>query len=570
MFNKKYIIYLLLAGLCIIAYANSLKGGFVSDDVERILENPYISRLPDSWFRPQELLNSLSYRISKLNPVPYHLFSILLHFANTLLVFLLLRLFFARGPSFLGAAIFAVHPAHAEAVAWISGRAYLISTFFILTTYLLYYRKTRVSYLLSLAIFCYFINRNFSFYAFFPFLIIFSDIIFERWRKDWKLWLPFVLITALRLVTSSYQIEERISEATLQTGRIDAWANLFFYFAYSIFSHLWVLIWPARLTLYHEPVIFYPWAMWLGFAALCALAACLPFLFKRAKSILLGIGVFVLFLAPTYSPFPVANVVAERYLYLPSIFMCILVSFFWQAYIEKAPSVKRRYFAAFFILLIGAYAARTVIRNEDWKDAKTLWLATLKASPDSSGAHNNAGFIYLKEGDVDKAIGEFNLAIRISPDRPDSYNNLGVARKTKGEFEEAAVLYKRAIALKPDYAQAYNNLGNIYQNNGKPEEAMALYKKALAFKPDYVEALNNLGVAYKNLSMPQEAIKLYGKAVAINPSYAASYKNLSVAYYLKGEYAQAIKYYDLAVKRGCRPDPVFLKILKPYRQTRLH
>ena len=567
MFDKKYIIYFILAGLCFLAYANSVNNGFVSDDVETILENPYISRLSDSWFRPQELLNSLSYRIAKFNVVPYHIFSIILHFLNTVLVFFFLNLFFKRGPSFLGACLFAVHPIHTEAVTWISGRPYLISTLFILATYLLYYRKTRKTYLLSLALFSYFINRNFSFYAFFPLLIILSDILFNRWRKEWKLWLPFLLIVAFRLILARQEIQQRIMIVTLETGKNNNWQNLFFSFTYSIFSHFWLLLWPARLTLYHDPVSFYPSAMWLGFMALCILSCFLPYMFRKAKSIFLGMGIFVLFLAPTYSPFPVANAVAERYIYLPSILLSILAAFFYEGYAEKPQAGRQRWITALFIFIVAMYGLRTVIRNRDWKDAKTLWQATLKTSPYSSGAHNNAGVSYLKEKNINRAIEEFNLGIKLNPRNPESYNNLGVAYKAIGKTEEAMSLYKRAIALKSDYAEAYNNLANIYQSMGKQEEAIVLYKKALSLKSDYVEAINNLGVAYKNLGRPKEAISLYNKAIALKADYAEAYKNLAVIYYLKSDYALAIEYSDRAIALGYKPAPYFLKLLKPYRKA---
>ncbi len=567
MLDKKYIIYLVLAGLCFLAYANSINNGFVSDDVAGIMENPNISHLSGYWFEPQELLNSLSYRMAKFDTVPYHLFSIILHFLNTVLVFFFLRLFFKIGPSALSAAIFAVHPIHTEAVAWISGRPYLISAFFILATYLLYYKETRITYLLSLTIFSYFINKNYSFYAFLPFFIILSDVVFNRWRKNWKLWLPFLLITALRLITAGYQIKQRVAVATLETGRIDGWQNLFSYFVYSIFSHLWLLIWPARLTLYHEPLLFYTWAMWLGFIALCILTCFLPYIFKKAKIIFLGMGMFILFLAPTYSPIPITNTVAERYIYLPSIFLCILIAFFYEAYAQKLDTVKRKLLIAIFIFIITAYGVRTVIRNKDWKDAKTFWQATLRVSPDSSGAHNNGGFIYLKEKNFDKAIEEFKIAIKLNPKRAYSYNNLGVAYKALGKTGEAIALYKEAIALKPDYAQAYNNLANIYQNMGKQEEAIALYKEAIAFYPGFVDALNNLGVAYKNSGKNKEAIALYKKAIDLSPNYAASYKNLAVIYYLEKQYDLSIKYCDRAIALGYENDPIFLKLLKPYRQA---
>jgi len=462
--------------------------------------------------------------------------------------------------------LFAVHPVHTEAVSWISGRPYLLLAFFTLLVYILYYKKTLKFYLASLLIFSYFIINSFSFYALLPLFIILTDVIFGKWRRNWRFWVPFILITTLRLAVASQAIQQRIAMATAVTGRVDASRNLFFYFVYSLCSHLWLLIWPARLTLYHEPVIFYPWAMWLGFIALCALACFLPYLFKKAKVILLGIGIFVLFLVPTYAPFPVANVVTERYVYLPSILLSILIAFLYENYAFQVNAARKKIFIAFFVILTAVYTSRTIARNEEWKDEDTFWLATLKASPDSSGAHNNAGFVYLKEKNIDRAIEEFNTAIKINPAKPDSYNNLGVAYKSMGKTDEAVAFYKKAIAISPDYAQAYNNLANIYNNAGKLDEAVALYHKAIELSPDYVEALNNLGVVYKNMGKFDRAIALYNKAIELNPDYSASYKNLAVIYYLKGQYDLAMKYYCRAVALGYKADSNFLKLIRVFQK----
>jgi len=120
--SMKYIFIVLALGSLI--YANTLKNEFVSDDIPAIVNNPDISRLSFNG-NLVTFSNSLDYRIGRLDPFIYHLTNLGLHLANSILVFLFLRLFFSPSACFWTALIFVVHPVHAEAVTWISGRPYL-------------------------------------------------------------------------------------------------------------------------------------------------------------------------------------------------------------------------------------------------------------------------------------------------------------------------------------------------------------------------------------------------------------------------------------------------------------
>ena len=141
MLSKKHI-YLILAFLCFLVYANSLNNAFISDDIPSIVKNPFISHPWRVWTDLAAFLNSLNYLVSGYNPFSYHLTNIIMHALVTILVFLFLNLFFKVEASFLAACLFAVHPIHTEAVTWISGRGYLINALFILGIYLLYQKAT--------------------------------------------------------------------------------------------------------------------------------------------------------------------------------------------------------------------------------------------------------------------------------------------------------------------------------------------------------------------------------------------------------------------------------------------
>jgi len=465
---KPRAVYFILAMACLLVYGNSLNNAFVSDDIPAILNNPGIKNTLSFWSEPQSFLNSLIYNFAGFKVFPYHLANLILHLINTILVFALLSLFFKTQASFLGALLFAVHPAHAEAVSWISGRSYLTLTFFLLVSYLSYYKSTYQGkfkpwfYFLSLGGFSYYLIGNFTFITLFPVLIIISDIIFKRWRQNWKLWVPFLSLAILRILLIGELLPQRITYVTNYLGNEVVWRNPIPPFIYSIFSHLWILIWPEKLTFYYEPVVFYPLAVWIGFSILAISACFLPYLFKKSKIIFLGTAIFILFLAPTYSPFPVATLVAERYAYFPSIFLSILAAFFYQKYSEKEGKGMRRLGTVLLIFIIGLYAGRTIIRNADWKDGRSLFAATLKVYPDSPSAHNGMGAVYFHDEDIERAIAEFTRAIELKSNYAMAYCNRGVAYYNKGDLSRAISDFSTAIKLKADYAEAYHSRAVAY------------------------------------------------------------------------------------------------------------
>jgi len=518
MLSKKEICLLLIA-LCFLVYANSLNNAFVSDDIPAILKNPAISHPLRFWLDPFNLLNSFSYLIAGYNPFIYHLVSIILHSLNTILVFFFLHLFFKAKPSLLGACLFAVHPIHTEAVTWVSGRPYIITSLFILVVYLLYHhiavsvnpapvparkggvnngrRMNFISYFFCIVIFSYYLFVNFSFYFIFPLFLILSDITFDRWRKTWKLWLPFLGIVILRLLLARSAILHRISFVAQEVGIEVTRTNPIFNFAYSFFSHLGLLLWPAKLTLYHEPAMISSFALNVGIISLVLLVISLTLIFRKAKELFFGIGIFVLFLAPTYSPVMVSWLVAERYLYFPSIVLSIFLALFYERIIGDVSRNVPNIFLAVVIFIIAALAVRTVARNEDWKTPERFWRQTLLVSYNSPRAHNNMGDVYCQEGNLEGGIREFKKAIELKANYADAYHNLANTYQHKGDLKEAIRFYQEAVSFNPRLFESHYNLGIIYLNTGEFDLAKLQLENALELRPEDENARQALNIAIK-------------------------------------------------------------------------
>ncbi len=488
--------YVILIALCFLVYANSLNNQFVSDDIFGIVNNPQLSQAWRYWTNPNSFLMSINYNLGGLNPWGYHLTNIILHSIMTLFVFYFLRLFFNLQASLLAAALFAVHPIHAEAVTWISGRGYLMIALFTLGTYFLYLKATSpdnknkrtklIYYLGCFLLFSYFVFYNPSVYFIFPFLLILSDIYYKKWRRNFKLWLPFFIILMLRIFFLRAAISSRVTQVAkdISAGQV-TWTNPIFNLVYSLFSHLKLLLWPAKLTLYHEPALISQFHLRLGLIALTLLVFSLPYIYKKAKPLFFAIGLWVIFLGPTYSPVTIAWLVAERYAYFPSVALSMFCAYFYESYTEKAKNVRLRNFAlGVFIFIISAYGARTVARNEDWKSPGRLWRQTLLVSYKSPRAHNNMGDAYAQEGNWQGAIREFKQAIELRPDYADAYHNLANTLHTTGRTDEAIPYYKQAISFNPELWQSYKNLGIIYYNKKEFAPGGDYLRRALEINPE--------------------------------------------------------------------------------------
>jgi Tfp pilus assembly protein PilF/uncharacterized membrane protein YecN with MAPEG domain len=414
-------------------------------------------------------------------------------------------------------------------VSWITARNYLLIGTFSLATFLLYYGTIRIQrfkhrevftvewmrYGASLLIFAYFTAHNFAFYAVMPLLFVAADIMFGRARKTWKLWIPFVVIIAARLVLARGIIAERIQNASFEMGRDLTWQNPVPSFIYSILSHLGLIIWPGRLTLYHQPIVFSTIIFIIGVVFFVALAIAAWRYFKEGRELFFGLVLFILFLAPTYSPITVASLVGERYAYFPSVAFCIAAAFAFERSPFKTAGARRVFIMA-LICITCAYAVRTVVRNEDWKTGTRLWRSTLEASPLSPWAHTNMGYTYQKEGNIDRAISEYKKAIELKPNLFDAYNNLGTVYRQIGRYNEALEVYKTLLAINPRYTKGYNNLGVIYNEMGRLDEAVEAYRKAVEINPAYAVGYFNLSVLYQRMGKSDEANAAYQKAVALD------------------------------------------------------
>ncbi len=173
----------------------------------------------------------------------------------------------------------------------------------------------------------------------------------------------------------------------------------------------------------------------------------------------------------------------------------------------------------------------------------------------SASAYSNRGLAYSHLKQFDRAIADYDRAIRLDPKDATAYSNRGVAYSDLRQFKRAIADFDQAIHLEPNYANAYVNRGNAYADLNQPALAIANYDQAIRLDQDNAKAYYNRGSAYYDLKEFAQTIADYGQSIRLDPSNAASYYNRGLAHFDLKQFDRAIADYDRAI----RLDPYYAR-----------
>ena len=212
---------------------------------------------------------------------------------------------------------------------------------------------------------------------------------------------------------------------------------------------------------------------------------------RTGKPLLFFLVFFFVALSPTSNlVFLIGSIMAERFLYLPSVGLagCIVAAVY---VLGRRRSLQRRVVAPVAWAALGVvclvFAARTYARNFDWQDGVSLWTSAVDVCPGSARSHYNlAKELERMPGRLPEAIAEYREAVRIEPDRADAHDNLGNALAgMPGRLPEAIAEFKAALRSEPDFVEAHVSLGKaLALTPGRVPESIAEYEAALRIRPD--------------------------------------------------------------------------------------
>lgn len=553
---QKIIFAAALAVMTVLAYLPAARCGFIWDDDAYVTENPLLTEsdgLWRTWFstnQPSQYFPlvyttfRLEHSIWGLNPHGYHITNILLHAANAILVWILLRRLSVPG-AWVAAAVFALHPVHVESVAWITERKNVLMTLFFLLSILKWLQFVEESqtrrawrfYVLSLL-----------FYA----LALFSKttactmpaaLILILWIKHIPLkakrWLQVAPYLLFGLAMGIFTVWFELTHQT--TGRLALGLNpvnrtllagraLWFYISKLILPLKLCFSYPAWKIDENDPrqyvwllgCLIMAWSIWrwrdtLGRKAVAAIIFFPATLFPT-------LGFFSLYtFRYTY--------VADHYQYVAGIGLIALAvgaGYRLAHRFGKTGKAVATVAAALLLVVLGTLTWR---QTHIYKDLETLWRDTLKKNPDSFLASSNLGVLLLDSGSrLYESEMYLRRAVEIDPACPPAYYNLGNLLKLQGKLDEAISSYRQALKLQmPNPFVVHLNLANALTQNGEYKEAVEHLNEALRIKPDSAEAYHNWGLTLMVQGKIDEAIEKWKKALELNPDLAVARHYLILA-----------------------------------------
>lgn len=513
---------ILLAILVIAVYLNAVNNAFVSDDIATLQKNPAIRSFSNVIDNPLYFTSSLIYfitvKIGGINPLPFRISNILFHFGNVWLIYLLIIVgWFNPLLAFFTASIFAVHPVLTESVTWISGGPYIRYSFFFLASLMAYIKSqsNKKVYALSLALFI--LSLSSSDKAIVTFLLfLLYEFSLGNLRKNWKKLIPFFILSMIWILLYLSQIGGRITGVGVQSYIQTKFLNPFIQIPVAMTSYLQLLFWPDKLTLYHSEMSFSQVEYVIRLVITLGLLGMLGVLWRKSRLLFFWLMFFIISLLPTLTPFGISWIVAERYVYLGSIGIFFIMGYVLTSLIKN----KKTETIACVIFIIGILAlmTRTIIRNFDWKNEDTLWIATGKTSPSDPKTHNNLGDVYGRQGNLNRSAKEFQIAIQLNPRYADAYHNLGNTYRQMENTQKALENYFLAIKYNPNLWQSYQNIAAIYFEKEKYPEALKYMNEAIRVAPDKSLLYLNLGVIYLKQGDKINAKMAFETALRIDPT----------------------------------------------------
>ena len=554
---------LVVAFLVVLLYLPALGNGFVNwDDDIYVYANPQVRSIAPSsllraftrihassgnWHPLTMVSHAVDYAVWGLRPFGHHLTSILLHGCNAALVVLLaVRLLQARGCALsrqgmlaagvVAGLLFGLHPLHVESVAWVSERKDLLAALFYLLGVLSYLRyaghaagavgpwKDR-RYLTTLL--CFVLSLLSKPMALsFPFVLLIIDWYPLDRLKDLRRILVekipfFVLDLGLATVTV---LAQRASGAFRPLAEVSMGSRVLVATKAAALYLAKTLLPTGLLPFYSYPARVSLWSWEFGVPVAVMTAAVLGCLVavKKHRAFAAVLAYYGVVLLPVLGIVQIGpQAMADRYTYLPSVALVALLGagcgVLWDRHAIAAAWWKKACAVTAALLLLGLLSWQSVRQVGVWRNSETLWSRVIQYEPWNTEAYNNRASSYYDRGEYEKALADYDSALRGPPllgrahankRRSAYFNDRAITYVRLGRYAEALADESQAIELRPTQASYYFNRGNIHFLTGRYPEARDDLDRAVAASPvpDPVH-LRKRALIYRRLGMEDKALQ---------------------------------------------------------------
>ena len=576
----------------------SIHNGFIDiDDPAFISENSYVSHgftwagmgwafansVGGSWNPLIWFSIMLDCQLFGVQPAGHHLSDLLLHAANTVLLFLVFRrMTGATWRSLWVALLFGIHPLHVESVAWAAERKDTLSTLFWLLSLLAYVRygelskaqspKSKMFYALTLLAFaCGLMSKPMI--VTLPCVMLLLDCWpLGRMQKAEGRRQKAAHGSTQHAARNGRHPTSNIQHPTSNTGHASPLLNR----QSAIANRQSQILWP----LLREKAPFFVLGLLVSVLTVYTQKECgelsglsdLPISARLINATIscgryLALTVWPVHLAFYSLPqaFPIWPAVGVALLLL-AISLCALwtartrpyLAFGWGWYLvtllpvigllqvgHQSHADRYTYVPLIGVFAVLVWGAHDLTRRLHYQPLLLSALALVVALPCIALTRRQLGCWK----DMETLT---RHALEVTENNDAAQNVLGVVLFKKGQTDEAIRQFQTTIRLNPRHAQAHYNLGIALLKKGQVDAAIRCYQEAIRLQPDYAEAHNNLGSALGSKGQMDEAIRQFQEAVRLKPDYAEAHNNLGLALNANGQTDEAKAHFRRAVE--LRPD----------------
>lgn len=510
-----------------------------------------------NWHPLTTLSHALDVQLFGLNAGAHHAVNVILHLANSCLVFIVFRMYTrAVWKSALIAILFAIHPAHVESVAWISERKDLLSTLFWLLTMLAYFRYA-TSDAAEGALPKRFLSPRliltFAFLALgllakpmlvtLPFVLLLLDLWPLKRAKNTKSFIPLVVekIPLFALAAASSVITYMAQKATgsVITLELLPIEGRILNALTSYLKYIVTLFYPVNLGVWYpfEPD-FAAGTITASVVVLLAITAAAVWQIKERPYIGVGWFWFVGTLVPVIGLVQVGSQsMADRYTYVPYLGLFIIVVWGAAELVDRF-EIDMRVVAVISSIAIAALCFAAFNQARYWKNSETLYVRTLAVTKENFFLMNLLCRHYVDRTPAENAERRCTELVGNTPDRMEPHNVIGILRVELGRYDDALLSFQKALEISPDTASVYANMSVAYSRKGDTEQAEKHLQRAEQLgdksltRELLAHAYNALGEAYAAKNETEKAGSLFQTAIRHDPKLEMAKENLAK---LKGE-----------------------------------
>lgn len=563
--TQKWLLTGLLAALSLGIYINAYNHDFVVDDLPRIVECGYIKELSNfgmlinpqytvcfkEQYRPLSTLGlMLNYTYSKLSPRGWFITNGVLHAAVTVLLFFFISALFSNTMvGLLTSFLFAIHPIHTEALNIAVYRTEIFAGFFFIASFFAFfeYAKDKKSHWYWISLLLFLVGLGFKeSIASLPFVLLIYIWLFQKPEQKKHFWMgtiPFFgTIIGWLAFTNFYFIPLGggplcgQGNYTIPFWGLVHWRTIVYVVGRVFPRYLCLALLPTQM------IFFFPQT---GFGATPSVREIFGLIFIISLIIIpvlnrkkLGIPAFCLLffftvLLPVSYIFPMNMVYAERWLYIPSMGICLLLGYcFWLLLKNRQTRIGS---VIVLLCLSGFYAAKTNQRNKQWHNSEIVWRENVRLFPEAMSARFYlADAIMGNNGAPEEVLEQIRIAHRDYSTMPGPYWRLCKFRVWLGQYGQAISGLEELRKAYPQVTENNAPFLCLYAKalilHGSPEKAIPILEKAVEIDRFKRSPYNALGNACVKAKVYKAAIAAYQQAIKIDRTWIVPYENLLILY----------------------------------------